>query len=378
MIRILVALMASLGVLATYTPTPTAEACGVKLTTQAPNMERQHRSDNPSRILLVGSPPRQLERNLSNAGHDVDVVPDPGAASSGDYPVVVADQDQYQSAQARFDGQVVPRAGSTSANMERVEDGLQRAPRDAAGRPTVVAAGRGDTNDRDPVGAGRERASDGDERDATGAGRGPQAAGSGDDDGAGDRDPRAGSAGDDGDEDTAIATRPDQGDEQATPDDPDETRPTSPDESGGPDRADEGTDRPDAGDEQVGAPDRTDRDDRDESPRRDTAAGEFRDEVHFGTNQSGLGPRGQRAMRSTAAWLRENDDVTIVVEGHTNTPGNPNYNMQLSRQRAASVRDFLVQQGVDSDRIEVRARGEEDPAYGDGVDGRNRRVEIHR
>src|SRR5687767_5301759 len=78
--------------LATTGPTPSADACGVKLLLRTGAIKPQEgvrRSSNPSRVLLLGDPPRKLVRELKDAGHQVDVAQTPEAAKSKDYKVVV-------------------------------------------------------------------------------------------------------------------------------------------------------------------------------------------------------------------------------------------------------------------------------------------------
>jgi OOP family OmpA-OmpF porin len=68
-----------------------------------------------------------------------------------------------------------------------------------------------------------------------------------------------------------------------------------------------------------------------------------------------------------------------VVEGHTDSNGNDASNQKLSQDRAESVRAYLVQRGVKSERITAVGKGESTPvATNDTTEGRanNRRVEI--
>jgi outer membrane protein OmpA-like peptidoglycan-associated protein len=72
-------------------------------------------------------------------------------------------------------------------------------------------------------------------------------------------------------------------------------------------------------------------------------------------------------------------DQQFEIEGHTDSRGSSRYNERLSRRRANAVRRYLIEQGVDSDRIAARGRGEDDPvASNRDAEGRaeNRRVEI--
>jgi outer membrane protein OmpA-like peptidoglycan-associated protein len=67
------------------------------------------------------------------------------------------------------------------------------------------------------------------------------------------------------------------------------------------------------------------------------------------------------------------------VEGHTDSVGTDEYNMKLSENRANSVRDYLVQQGINISSIGARGFGKSQPvATNDTAAGRqqNRRVEL--
>ena len=69
----------------------------------------------------------------------------------------------------------------------------------------------------------------------------------------------------------------------------------------------------------------------------------------------------------------------LWIEGHTDNTGTAAYNLSLSQRRADAVRDYLIQQGVDSKRLVARGFGEEHPiAENKTSEGRaaNRRVEF--
>lgn len=72
--------------------------------------------------------------------------------------------------------------------------------------------------------------------------------------------------------------------------------------------------------------------------------------------------------------------MTVEIVGYTCDMGSPEYNMGLSKRRAASVRDYLINQvGVDSSRVKTDGRGESNPAYPNDSDAnrqKNRRVEF--
>jgi|GEM_PF-452830 len=78
-------------------------------------------------------------------------------------------------------------------------------------------------------------------------------------------------------------------------------------------------------------------------------------------------------------FLDENPEVKIRLEGHTDNIGNSRLNKQLSMQRAKAIRDYMVKQGVDFERIRLRGHGGDKPiASNDTQEGReqNRRVEM--
>ncbi|MCW8196676.1 OmpA family protein [Proteobacteria bacterium 005FR1] len=103
------------------------------------------------------------------------------------------------------------------------------------------------------------------------------------------------------------------------------------------------------------------------------------DDVVFDFGEAELKSGGERSVQRLASFLEENPDRQILVEGYTDAVGSDEFNMQLSRERAEAVRQQLVTAGVDPERIEVKAHGENYPiASNDTVAGRqlNRRVEV--
>ena len=47
-----------------------------------------------------------------------------------------------------------------------------------------------------------------------------------------------------------------------------------------------------------------------------------------------------------AQWLKQNDEINIRIEGHTDSVGSDNYNMTLSENRANEVLNFFVSEGI--------------------------------
>ncbi|RKG94071.1 OmpA family protein [Corallococcus terminator] len=100
--------------------------------------------------------------------------------------------------------------------------------------------------------------------------------------------------------------------------------------------------------------------------------------VLFATNATDLLPAARDRLSDVATALKESKNP-LLIEGYTDSRGTDTYNEQLSERRAESVRDFLVNQGVPSDRINIRGMGENRPVASNATaEGRanNRRVEI--
>ena len=66
-------------------------------------------------------------------------------------------------------------------------------------------------------------------------------------------------------------------------------------------------------------------------------------------------------IEEAAAKLKEDGNLGVVVEGHSDSKGSPEYNQKLSLRRAEAVRDYLVRLGVDRGRIVVIGKGAGEP-----------------
>jgi outer membrane protein OmpA-like peptidoglycan-associated protein len=102
-------------------------------------------------------------------------------------------------------------------------------------------------------------------------------------------------------------------------------------------------------------------------------------DVLFDTGAARLKPGADLALNRLADFMKENDGMRIIIEGHTDSRGDESYNQELSRRRGLAVADALSSRGVAQGRVEVVGRGEAYPvANNDTSAGRqeNRRVEI--
>ncbi len=104
--------------------------------------------------------------------------------------------------------------------------------------------------------------------------------------------------------------------------------------------------------------------------------------IFFDTGSSRIKPESTPTLAEIGAMLLEHADLAIRIEGHTDSVGEDEYNLDLSRRRAESVRRFLVKQySIDDTRLDAEGLGETKPVdTNDTVEGRqnNRRVELAR
>jgi outer membrane protein OmpA-like peptidoglycan-associated protein len=98
----------------------------------------------------------------------------------------------------------------------------------------------------------------------------------------------------------------------------------------------------------------------------------------FETNSTELSTDGKIALVPLIEVLKAHPQSTVEVVGHTDSTGAAEYNMMISKKRAAAVAAHIEEQGIDADRITATGEGEENPvASNDTAEGRaqNRRVD---
>jgi outer membrane protein OmpA-like peptidoglycan-associated protein len=102
-------------------------------------------------------------------------------------------------------------------------------------------------------------------------------------------------------------------------------------------------------------------------------------DVTFDVNSAVVRPGLYSEITRIASVVRDYPQTVVRVEGHTDSTGSESYNMDLSRRRADSVKNIVIQQGVSSSRIETVAFGESAPVASNDTEygrAKNRRVEI--
>jgi outer membrane protein OmpA-like peptidoglycan-associated protein len=102
-------------------------------------------------------------------------------------------------------------------------------------------------------------------------------------------------------------------------------------------------------------------------------------DVLFDTGKATLRPGAREKLAKVAGILLAHPDLNIEVDGHTDSVGATDYNQRLSEQRAGSVRDYMVRQGIPPGTVATAGFGETQPAVSNATAAgrqQNRRVEI--
>ncbi|MCB2211797.1 peptidoglycan-associated lipoprotein Pal [bacterium] len=83
--------------------------------------------------------------------------------------------------------------------------------------------------------------------------------------------------------------------------------------------------------------------------------------VYFEFDQSSLSAATRDALRHNAEMLRKYPDWKVSVEGHCDERGSTEYNLALGERRAASVKQYYIDYGIDGTRVRLVSYGEERP-----------------
>lgn len=101
--------------------------------------------------------------------------------------------------------------------------------------------------------------------------------------------------------------------------------------------------------------------------------------INFETAKSQLKPDAAPVIKEVAQMLRSNPEIKLSIEGHTDNVGDAKSNKRLSEDRARSVMQAVVAQGIDAKRLSAAGFGMERPVADNRSDegrAKNRRVEL--
>jgi len=102
--------------------------------------------------------------------------------------------------------------------------------------------------------------------------------------------------------------------------------------------------------------------------------------VTFETGSAQLTELSSYQLDDAIAFLKKNTDVNVMLKGHTDSTGNPDSNLTLSDRRASQVRSYLLNGGIDAERMTSAGYGSTVPVADNATeDGRqaNRRTELY-
>ena len=100
------------------------------------------------------------------------------------------------------------------------------------------------------------------------------------------------------------------------------------------------------------------------------------DRVFFDYDSADLDADAQELLQAQAAWLKQNNKSSIIIEGHCDERGTREYNLALGERRAQAVKNYLNGLGVSASSMSTISYGKERPAVvgsNDDAWGQNRR-----
>ena len=103
------------------------------------------------------------------------------------------------------------------------------------------------------------------------------------------------------------------------------------------------------------------------------------DTVHFAFDSSVVNPSERPKLDDMAAYMRENPNHVITIEGHCDERGTAEYNRSLGERRAQACREYLTSTGIDGNKLQTISYGKEKPAdlgHGEEAWAKNRRAEF--
>ena len=101
----------------------------------------------------------------------------------------------------------------------------------------------------------------------------------------------------------------------------------------------------------------------DAKTQKDVEEVEVQDRVLFDYDSSQLSDAAKDILKVQSDWLKSDNSIKVVIEGHCDERGTREYNLALGEKRANAAKAFLVSSGVDAARIKVISYGKERPAF---------------
>lgn len=115
---------------------------------------------------------------------------------------------------------------------------------------------------------------------------------------------------------------------------------------------------------------------------RPAPASEFRPvpavaDIYFDFDKYVIRPADAKVLDASGRWLKTNPGHAVLIEGHADERGTPEYNLTLSERRARAALNYLTTQGVAASRMTIISYGESRPVCKESTEGcwaKNRRA----
>lgn len=101
--------------------------------------------------------------------------------------------------------------------------------------------------------------------------------------------------------------------------------------------------------------------------------------IHFEFNAHDLGPEARESLNTFATCMEQHPDWKVVIEGHADERGTPEFNMSLGEKRANEIKKYMSNLGVEKKRMRTLSYGEERPVDATSTEdawAKNRRAEF--
>jgi peptidoglycan-associated lipoprotein len=101
--------------------------------------------------------------------------------------------------------------------------------------------------------------------------------------------------------------------------------------------------------------------------------------IYFGFDSESIDNNYVALLQAHAEFLRNNPNIKVIIEGHTDERGTPEYNVALGERRTRSVAQYLMNLGVSVDQLSIVSYGEEKPldsGHSESSWSKNRRAVI--
>ena len=102
--------------------------------------------------------------------------------------------------------------------------------------------------------------------------------------------------------------------------------------------------------------------------------------IYFAYNSENIQDQYLGVMQANAAYLKKNPEARVIIEGHTDERGTPEYNIALGERRARSVARYMQNLGVDVNQLSIVSYGEEKSAvegHDESAWSKNRRAVLN-